>query len=343
MGPLGFLSMGDEVLPGNLGLWDQIKALQWVQENVASFGGDPKRVTIFGNSAGSSSVMFHVLSPQSRGLFQQAIAQSGVPNSLFVHSDKHPAYYARTYAMSLGCDPEGTSKEILSCLQNIKDPLTMVDSLSTNGRFWNNIMPMHPFKPVIDGTFYSDRKDAFLPDEPMKLFESGKYNDVPLVIGATRDEGLLFLHPFVKEATGFQELQEEWNPIMATVLFGREPDEIDTNELDWITKVSARFLGETVPTELDENLKRLLAISGDTYFNHPISKTAKIMAEKGSQPIYEYLYTHEGSVSLADFFRLTIPQILIKVCIKLKLIKLLVISYINDIDFWKIDILGLVS
>ena len=70
LGALGFLSTGDKELPANLGLWDQRLALQWVQQNIAAFGGDPGRVTIAGESAGSMSVMFHVLSSQSTGLFQ---------------------------------------------------------------------------------------------------------------------------------------------------------------------------------------------------------------------------------------------------------------------------------
>ena len=99
LGPLGFLSMGDDVLPGNLGLWDQRLALQWVQENVGAFGGDPERVTIFGESAGAMSATMHLLSPLSAGdeepLFHRVIAQSGVATSPYCSVDKHPAYYAR--------------------------------------------------------------------------------------------------------------------------------------------------------------------------------------------------------------------------------------------------------
>ena len=63
----GFLSTEDEVCPGNNGLKDQVAALQWVQENIAAFGGNPNSVTIFGESAGGASVHYHVLSPASRG------------------------------------------------------------------------------------------------------------------------------------------------------------------------------------------------------------------------------------------------------------------------------------
>ena len=67
MGPLGFLSTEDEIVPGNNALKDQSQALRWVQENIAQFGGDPNRVTLFGESAGGASVHFHMISPLSKG------------------------------------------------------------------------------------------------------------------------------------------------------------------------------------------------------------------------------------------------------------------------------------
>lgn len=66
--PLGFLSTGDSVVPGNNGLKDQVMALQWVQQNIAQFGGDPSNVTIGGLSAGGASVHLQVVSPMSKGM-----------------------------------------------------------------------------------------------------------------------------------------------------------------------------------------------------------------------------------------------------------------------------------
>lgn len=66
---LGFLSTQDEVLPGNLGLKDQVAALRWVKNNIAAFGGDPDNVTIFGASSGGASVHYHILSPLSQGKY----------------------------------------------------------------------------------------------------------------------------------------------------------------------------------------------------------------------------------------------------------------------------------
>ena len=71
LGPLGFLSMGTEEVPGNAGLRDQSLALKWVNQNIAKFGGNPDMVTLFGESAGALSVSLHLLSPLSKGLFQR--------------------------------------------------------------------------------------------------------------------------------------------------------------------------------------------------------------------------------------------------------------------------------
>ena len=77
LGLLGFLSFANEKLPGNMGLLDQVMALEWVQRNIKEFGGNPSRVTIMGESAGSWSVFYHMMSPRSTNLFHQVIGQSG--------------------------------------------------------------------------------------------------------------------------------------------------------------------------------------------------------------------------------------------------------------------------
>ena len=77
LGAFGFLSLGNENVPGNMGMRDQNMALRWVNQNIANFGGNPQQITIFGESAGALSVAYQVISPLSKGLFQRAIMQSG--------------------------------------------------------------------------------------------------------------------------------------------------------------------------------------------------------------------------------------------------------------------------
>ncbi|XP_011630104.1 esterase E4-like [Pogonomyrmex barbatus] len=87
LGVLGFLNLNDEVATGNQGLKDIVMALKWVQKNIAKFGGDPKNVTIFGESAGGAIVHYLTLSPLTEGLFHKAIAHSGVVVNPWAYDD----------------------------------------------------------------------------------------------------------------------------------------------------------------------------------------------------------------------------------------------------------------
>ena len=95
-----------QYIAGNQGLWDQRAALQWVKRNIESFGGDPDKITLFGESAGGWSVNYHLLADKTKGLFQSAIIQSGPILSSFLapgYSDKTDRDLHKSYAERLGC------------------------------------------------------------------------------------------------------------------------------------------------------------------------------------------------------------------------------------------------
>jgi len=117
LGPLGFMCLPDDEIAGNMAMLDQRLALQWVQDHIASFGGDPTRVTLLGESAGSASVTFHMLSELSMPLFQQGIAESGSALSSWAF-DITPEKHAREISSTLGC-PEDTAG-LVNCLKNEK-------------------------------------------------------------------------------------------------------------------------------------------------------------------------------------------------------------------------------
>ena len=102
LGPLGFLTLQSDAMPGNLGMHDQILALQWVQDNIDRFNGDPENVTIIGESAGAMAVMYLVMSHLAQGLFAKAIIQSGPIVSSYTVWDKKPRLYALRLAEDLG-------------------------------------------------------------------------------------------------------------------------------------------------------------------------------------------------------------------------------------------------
>ncbi|CAB0029994.1 unnamed protein product [Trichogramma brassicae] len=115
LGIFGFLNLEDKLAPGNQGLKDQVMALKWVRDNIASFGGDPDRVTIFGESAGAASVHYLTLSPMTKGLFRQAIIQSGTALNPWTQKSPNPREYASKVCALLGKNAE-SPEEILQVL-----------------------------------------------------------------------------------------------------------------------------------------------------------------------------------------------------------------------------------
>lgn len=170
LGPLGFLALPEltrESLhhsSGNYGLMDQIAALEWIHRNIAAFGGDPKRVTIAGQSSGSISVSILMASPLAKGLFQRAIGESGGlfeplqlgPKFLLVNAERD----GNKYAASLGA-------------ASLKDLRRLPATLLT-GNAGGIVHPV--IEPYV------------LPLSPYETFASGQQNDVPLLVGSNADE-----------------------------------------------------------------------------------------------------------------------------------------------------------
>ncbi|KAK7086771.1 Carboxylesterase 5A [Halocaridina rubra] len=175
LGTLGFLSTEDSVLPGNLGLKDQNLALRWIQENIRDFGGNPKKVTLFGHSAGAASVHLHLMSPYSAGLFQQAILQSGQALAPFAVRSDHKVTVEQIRDI-LNC-PEADSIAFLSCLQSVPFENITYSALKLQK------FSRYPFYmlPRVDGDF--------LPDHPAVLLKQGRYQKVSLMSGHTVNEG----------------------------------------------------------------------------------------------------------------------------------------------------------
>ncbi|XP_038056684.1 liver carboxylesterase 1-like isoform X3 [Patiria miniata] len=144
----GFFSTNDENAPGNFGMLDQQLALQWVHENIAGFGGDPSRVTLFGQSAGADAVSLHAFANKSRPFFKRVASHSGPSTLAFVPSRSYVASNSLKVAQALDCSSSAT-EEILDCLRN----RTTEDILSTALSFLSPLSQF--FLPVIDDVFLS--------------------------------------------------------------------------------------------------------------------------------------------------------------------------------------------
>ena len=170
LGPFGFLALPGAEGGGNLGLWDQLTLLRWVRENIETFGGNPDKVTLFGESAGAMSVCALLTSPLAEGLFSRAILQSGGCNQ--ARTLEEGLEVAREVGRRLGCDPED-----LACWKAlpVEAYLKLFDEIDPLADF-----EKAPFKPHIDG--------ELLPEDPEAALAKGAGSEVALIAGANAEE-----------------------------------------------------------------------------------------------------------------------------------------------------------
>lgn len=184
IGPLGFLAHpelsaeSENSVSGNYGLLDQIAGLKWVQKNIESFGGDPGKVTIFGESAGGISVSMLCASPVAKGLFNGAISESGGNFGPVQMETRQDGIQHLKGAEKIGIEfAKSMGAESIFELRKIDPEKWANDPLSQMGGFW----------PVVDG--------YVIVDDQYKLYNAGKYNDVNVIIGTNSDEGAMFVRP----------------------------------------------------------------------------------------------------------------------------------------------------
>ncbi|XP_072020499.1 acetylcholinesterase-like [Amphiura filiformis] len=272
----GSLSTGDEASPGNYGMFDQLESLKWVQRNIEVFGGDPNRVTIFGESAGAASAGFHLLSKESHSFFNQVILESGAASCDWAFTDVEVAR-ERAIAMGqeCGCDTSNTMT-MVECLRT-KDVQDIFDA------------------SVVAGVYGSATVDGvFLDDLPMNYINRGDFKNVNIMVGTNQDEGAL-------NAIG----------VYPDYLFADDPPHM--NRSDFLREVP-RYVGEDNPVFLDamyqeytpwdvvdkpdaDYLRAFIDINTDLKFACPTDIVARVHAEAGDN-VYMYQMTRDPSASL---------------------------------------------
>jgi para-nitrobenzyl esterase len=263
LGPFGFLhlaELGGEgyAASGNCGILDQVAALQWIQENIAAFGGDPHRVMVFGESAGAMSIGTLLALPAAQGLFQQAILQSGTVGP--IRSNTEATTLARTFLKILDVSPEALSPlEHISAERLVEAASTLPDGQGTTG-----MGDMIHFAPVIDG--------VLLPQPPLQAVASGVAKRIPIIVGTTKDECLFY--PFA-DAT--------WREADDETLIRRVKQQVGAT---W-PSVAPFFLGD----QSDEQplLKRLLALLTFDQFIFPAIQLAEAQVRQGA-PVWFYRF-----------------------------------------------------
>ena len=292
LGIFGFLSLETEEAPGNLGLWDQRMALLWIKRNIRHFGGDPSRVTIFGNSAGSMSVNFHLVSPHSKGLFSRAILQSGTVLSSYLNMARQPGYYSHHLATAVGCQ----DSETLKCLQSVP-ARQLYNNLFMFEDGENLLTDMAltfpgPWLPVRDSGF---TRRPFIPDSPEKLIREGKWNEVPIMIGFTSEDGLLSTSRLYRDPPALVKLRENWSTEGPYNILGLAVPNITQADVDHVNFLLTQYTDKPVDQLEPEDLTELFT---DALFGVSTHRMAQLLVSHSHQGVYKYFLSYRGELEL---------------------------------------------
>ncbi|XP_051829728.1 liver carboxylesterase 1-like [Antechinus flavipes] len=302
LGIFGFYSTGDEHARGNWGYLDQVAALQWVQKNIASFGGDPNSVTIFGVSAGGISVSALIFSPLTKNLFHRAISQSGVilMESLFSSNIKSTAEVgfwpyitlwkldsnyrsSRKIAALAGCKTT-TSASMVHCLRQKTEEeiLNTTQQLELFSLDFLGDPTQKIFLPpiVVDGIFF--------PKNLKELLAEKQFNHVPYIVGINNDEFGWILPKLLGYPLSGDTLDQE---TATSLLWSSYPFlKIPKNLTAVITK---KYLEMTEDPIKKKGL--FLDMLGDLTFVIPSIKVAQFHRASGA-PTYMYHFQHRPSI-----------------------------------------------
>ncbi|KAM4833739.1 carboxylesterase 1D-like [Thomomys bottae] len=281
LGIWGFFSTGDEHSLGNWGHLDQVAALRWVQDNIASFGGNPGSVTIFGESAGGESVSVLVLSPLTKNLFHRAIAESGVALMPALVRTENVRPIAEKIAIMAGCKTT-TSAAMAHCLrQKTEDELLEVTlklnlcklDLVADPREHTAFLPT-----VVDG--------VLLPKAPEEILAEKSFNTVPYIVGINKQEFGWNIPMF----WGYP-LEEEMDKKKVSSLLRTSYPMIELSE-ELISASVEKYLGGTDDSAKMKDL--LFDLMADVVFGVPAVRVSRNHRDAGA-PTYMYEFQHHPS------------------------------------------------
>ena len=296
VGALGFISTGDEKLPGNLGLWDQHMAIQWVHDNIGKFGGDPARVTIVGQSAGAGSVVHHSLYEGSKGLFTRIIAESGSANNFWA-LDPTPMTSFIEFAEKAGCMQDDRS-ETIACIRSLPtEDFEKISLLDSDLKFL----------PVVDRDFIKLPPSEVMvnkTDEAWTILQSfGKYD---ILLGVNTAEGLVVTRESdtAIRAAGLDPSKgytiDMFKNYVIPVVFSqlrKKPTDILKQA------IVQQYVDWTDPTNQIRMKQNVLDIGSDIYFNPGVIRTLNIHSNANATGYsYFYIFDYEFSVYPRGFW-----------------------------------------
>ncbi|XP_047474799.1 juvenile hormone esterase-like [Penaeus chinensis] len=295
LGTLGFFCLNTEDAPGNAALWDQIEAMRWIRDNIEGFGGDKNRVTIFGESAGSASVNYHLLLPESRGLFHRVIGESGSALEHWSH-DPDPITSAELIGAANGCSPDDHAA-LYDCMMKLSaDDLAMTMDQFVSEDRQRGEMGFRGAAPVTQVAGLAGSLVTKLPEE---YFADGDVADVPLMIGANKHEGSFVLGIMY---TAFLVPNEH----MEDDVYKREQMLADLLNAFGVTdqthgmaaSIEDAYLMGVDPADFETAAPGLIDMAGVFFLKAGAWRTAKLHANGTSAGTFVYSFDYESDDSM---------------------------------------------
>ncbi|XP_060517175.1 cocaine esterase-like [Cylas formicarius] len=272
LGIYGFLSTGDDVILGNAGLKDQVFALKWVQQNIAYFGGDPGKVTIFGQSAGGISIGVHLMNKKSQGLYRAAICESGCSLIGLYQTDPKFNAYAAAKLLNIFITDQNTTEDIKNFLQS--QPVETLSGLLNIG------------KVLIGVVLEAESDDAYVTQLNFPLLESGDFNQVPLMLGNVNAEFLASGCILTLAIAALYDLSvTNLIPPSLEALSGTDLTEVGNIIKEAYVGKSGSFVA---------NISQALELTSDN-FVRPTIKQAEL--QSNFSPVYLYEFSFVGTPS----------------------------------------------
>ncbi|XP_034952492.1 venom carboxylesterase-6-like [Chelonus insularis] len=287
LGPLGFMSTGDDLISGNMGLKDQSMAISWVKENIKDFGGNPDLITLFGLSAGGVSVHYHYLSSLSKGLFRQGLSFSGTALSPWAITEAAPEK-TKKIATIVGC-PSSNNDEMIMCLKSRPARHIAKAAMDFMPWFFN---PMTPFGPVIEK---ETAESPFITEAPEKIISTGGVYDAPWITGVVPEEGLYPGADFCGDDILLKELDARWDSLVPHILDYNYTIPLD-KQIEVNKKIRKYYIGDS---PVDKTTAwSIIHMIGDRFYTAGSVKAVKLMAKSINKPVFYYYFTYKGAESL---------------------------------------------